>query len=316
MKKYIYAILVAFSCGMQGVTVEPFSFKELHQKLHDFVTKKPQFLKAADGIELAYYSFVPAAPKALVIFYHGAGFYSNALYQSFAQQLVDENIGCYLFDVRGHGNSQGPRGDAPTVTQVWDDITGAIDFVSKQHPGIPLYVGGHSSGGGMILNYSKYHHHQAVKGYLFIAPYLGRNSGAIKEHADPTASFVKSVSVWKFIVNAITGGYFCGHNPAVFFNYPQELLTVDPKIVTSYSVTTMTATSPENPKELFTAIDKPFLLLVGANDEQFIPGKIVEYKKYAPAEIESSSIAQIVPETTHLGCMLNAAPLCVKFIKS
>lgn len=316
IKNLTIFILMVLGFGMQNTSAEPFLFDELNEELHDFVIKKPQFLKASDGVKLAYYSFVPTAPKAVVIFYHGAGFYSSALYQSFAQQLVRENIGCYLFDIRGHGYSEGSRGDAPAVTQVWDDVTRAIDFVNKQHPETALYVGGHSSGAGMILNYSNYNHHQLVKGYVFITPYLGRNSGAIKNHADQTTSFIKSVSVWKFIVNALTGGFFCGHSPAVFFNYPQALLTTDPKIVSSYSVTMTMATSPEDPKALFKALDKSFLLLVASDDEQFVPEKLIEYKKFATNEIQASSVAQIIPKATHLGSMLKSASLCADFVKS
>lgn len=315
MKKvYIFSILFSVICSLQGAIVEPFSLKEL-QILENFPVKQPQNIKASDNKDLAYYSFVPAAPQAIVIFYHGAGFWSGELYQHFVKQLAENhNIGCYLFDIRGHGNSQGARGDAPSIKQVWDDVTTAINFVNKQHLGIPLYLGGHSSGGGLVLNYSNYHHHPLIKGYLFIAPYLGRNSGTLQEHTDPATSFVKSVRVWVFILNGISGGYFFGHTPAVYFNYPEELFKKDPLIVTSYTPIMMAATSPENPQELFTKIDKPFALFAAQNDEQFIAQKIIDYKNYAATDIKNASTATIIPDTKHLDVMLQAAYHCAKFI--
>ena len=314
MKTYVYIALLSLSSMIQGISMEPFSLQEL-QVLGNFPVQKPAFIKASDGIQLAYYSFVPPNPRAMVIFYHGAGFYSSALYQNFAKQLADDyGIGCYLFDIRGHGNSEGKRGDAPSVNQVWDDVTTAIDFVSKQYSGIPLYLGGHSSGGGLVLNYSNYHHHSAVKGYLFVAPYLGRNSGAIKEHVDANSSFVKHVRVWTFMLNRITWGYFFGHTPAVFFNYSEELLKTDNRIVTSYTVTMMAATSPENPKELFKKLDKPFALLAAEKDEQFIASKIIAYKNCAAADLVQDSIAEIILNAKHLDILLSAATYCAQFI--
>lgn len=296
--------------------MEPFSLAEL-QALKNFPIKEHRTLTASDGLSLAYYSFVPENPKATLIFYHGAGFYQGALYQYFAQELANKHgIASYLFDIRGHGNSGGDRGDAPNINQVWDDITQAINLVKKNYPTIPLYLGGHSSGAGMVLNYSKYNQNPDVNGYVFIAPYLGRNSGAIKEHVDARTSFVKNVRVWVFILHALTGGYFFGHTPAVFFNFPDELLKVDSKIVTNYTATMMAATTPENPQELFAQINKPFLIAVAQNDEQFLSDKLLEYKALAPEIIAKKSQTLIIPNTKHLDILLNAANPVAEFILS
>ncbi|MBA3954759.1 alpha/beta fold hydrolase [Candidatus Dependentiae bacterium] len=313
MKKIF--LLLFGTATLLGNPKQPFSLEKL-EFLKDFKIKKPHFIKASDDIQLAYYSYMPQKPRAIVIFYHGAGFYGSSLYQYFANELAQKHtIGCYVFDIRGHGNSQGRRGDAPSMNQVLDDVTTAVEFVAKQHPSISLYLGGHSSGGGMVLNYSNYNHHQAIKGYLLIAPYLGRNSGAIQDHADPAESFAKSVRVWVFILNALSGGYFFSHTPSVFFNYPKELIEKEPKIVTSYTVPMMAATSPENPQELFAKIDKAFLLLAGKNDEQFVASNVVEYKNFSSAAIAQKSTAEIIPAVQHLDILLNAAGYCAKFIQ-
>lgn len=265
---------------------------------------------------MAYYGFVPQSPQAIVIFYHGAGFYGSALYQYFAKQLAEKHkVGCYLFDIRGHGNSDGNRGDAPSVTQVWDDVTTAVAYVKSLYPNTPLYVGGHSSGAGMILNYSNHYNNPAIQGYLLVTPYLGRNAAVFKEHPDPATSFVKSVRAWVFILNGITGGYYFAHTPAVFFNYPKHLLTGDPKIVSSYTPTMTAATSPENPQELFEIINKPFGLFIASDDEQFIAEKVAGYKKYVPADILKQSTVQIIDETKHLDILLSVANHCAAFIQ-
>ncbi len=310
--KYSIGILF-FMCTTQGATV-PFLLQELHI-LKDFPLQKPEFITASDGCKLAYYSYVPENPRSFVVFYHGAGFYSGALYQYFAKQLAEEHsIGCYLFDIRGHGASQGPRGDTPTTKQVFDDVTTAIDFVGGTHPHIPVFLGGHSSGGGLVLTYSAGNNHPLLKGSLLIAPYLGRNSEALKSHANPASSFIKSVRVWVFIVNGITGGYLCNHTPAVFFNYPPHLLQNHPLIVTSYTPAMLAATSPESPRELFGKLTKPIALFAAEHDEQFDAQKLLMYKKCLPEVGVAHSVFAQIPHAHHLDCMLHAARYCASFI--
>src|SRR5690606_28297256 len=170
MYKVIISILLFFQGYIMGV---PFSF-ELPIAVDQLILKKPNYIKSTDGINLAYYNFIPEAPDSILIFYHGGGAWSTRIYQYMAQQLCEHyNIGTYLFDIRGHGNSQGERGDAPSTEQVWQDISTAINFVSQKHKKSTVFLGGHSSGAGLILNYSGWAKHQNVSGYLLIAPLLG-----------------------------------------------------------------------------------------------------------------------------------------------
>lgn len=310
----IVTTFIAIVSTMTTNAAKPFALEKL-EFLKTYAVKSPAYIKASDGCNLAYYAFVPQSPQAMVIFYHGAGFYGSALYQYFAKQLAENhNIGCYLFDIRGHGNSDSNRGDASSITQVWDDITTAVDYVKKRYANVPLYVGGHSSGAGMILNYSNHYDNPAIQGYLLVTPYLGRNAAVFKEHPDPATSFIKSVRSWVFILNGITGGYCFAHTPAVFFNYPKHLLASDPKIVSSYTPTMTAATSPENPQELFRAINKPFGLFIAADDEQFVAEKMADYKKYVPANIFKQSTVQIIEGTKHLDILLSVANQCAQFI--
>lgn len=311
----IATTIIAIVATMTVNAAKPFALEKL-EFLKTFAVKSPAYIKASDGCDLAYYAFVPQSPQAMVIFYHGAGFYGSALYQYFAAQLAEkQNIGCYLFDIRGHGNSQGSRGDASSVKQVWDDVTTAVAHVKSLYPQVPLFVGGHSSGAGMILNYSNHYNNPVIQGYVLVTPYLGRNAAVFKEHTDPATSFVKSVRSWVFILNGITGGYCFAHTPAVFFNYPAHLLARDPKIITSNTPTMTAATSPENPQELFKTINKPFGLFIASDDEQFVAEKIAGYKQYVPADILQQSTVEIIPGAKHLDILLSVADQCAAFIQ-
>ena len=93
------------------------------------------YLTATDGTRLAYYPYVPSNPIATLIFYHGSGANSAAGYLPIGQELRDTyHIATYLVDMRGHGMSGGPRGDAPSPQQVWTDVGTVVQFVHSHYP--------------------------------------------------------------------------------------------------------------------------------------------------------------------------------------
>ena len=284
----------------------PFSF-DFPEQIATQQLKTQKYITASDGTALAYYDFIPENPGRVMIFYHGGGAWSMAPYQYMAQLLLQKyGIGVYLFDIRGHENSQGPRGDAPSSQQLLADITTAIDYVYWTHPKSHIILGGHSSGGGLILNYSEYQQNEHVKGYVFLAPFLGPSSGTFYEHADQSKRFVKRARLFPLVINMITGGFFFSHTPVIFFNYPDKERQKDPLLLQSYTCSMAQATTPYNSKSLFARLNKQFILLIGAEDEQFIPEKTIAYADYAQQQIRKTSYVGIIQGGKHLSIMTDA----------
>lgn len=130
-----------------------FSFTEISkfQKVH---LGEPCYFESTDGVKLAYYQVKANHPIASLVFIHGGGAHSGAGYQHLAYELNEKyKVEVYLLDLRGHGRFEGPRGDSRTYVQVWQDIKAFSDWVKNENSAVPLYVGGHSSGGGAVLNY-------------------------------------------------------------------------------------------------------------------------------------------------------------------
>ncbi|WP_257031398.1 alpha/beta hydrolase [Paenibacillus sp. E222] len=141
------------------------------------ITDHVQYTEANDHIRLAYRTYVPTRLKAMVIFYHGSGANSAAGYQPIGEEMSQNfRIVTYLPDIRGHGLSEGPRGDAPSVQQVYNDVTSIIDAAHRQFPSVPVFLGGHSAGAGLVVNYINSPHPEVVNAYLFISPDFGPNS--------------------------------------------------------------------------------------------------------------------------------------------
>jgi pimeloyl-ACP methyl ester carboxylesterase len=273
----------------------------------------PNFIKSSDGVNIAYYSKAPKSNLAgVLLFIHGGGAHSGAGYQHLANGLsAKHNFQVYLMDLRGHGNSEGPRGDAPSREQVWDELKILIDHIKTIHKDIPIYLGGHSSGCGLILNYLSWKMKSPVDGYIFISPYFGYKSKTEKKNND---SFTK-VRLPLFVMNGITQGLMFGRSPAVFFGYGDELLKNDPLLLKYITCNMSKALTPHDPQGQFKMIDKKFCIFIGENDELFSPEKIIGYKNLASAEIKNISKAEIVKDQNHLSILLVADELIYNFVK-
>lgn len=127
--------------------------------------------------KLHYRKFLPPSgrePKAVVIWMHGISSHSGNAYvchQHLHQQksrplntgLLAEvfpqanNIALYMFDLYGHGYSEGLRWLIP---ESWEtnkkDYIAFCNLVAKEHPTIPLFLGGESYGGNLTLHVAKH----------------------------------------------------------------------------------------------------------------------------------------------------------------
>ena len=90
--------------------------------------------------------------KAVVCIIHGFGEHVGR-YAHVADFLVQNGISCYAIDLPGHGKSSGKRGFIRSL----QDFILAIDYVYEkaldENPDIPVFLYGHSMGGGIVLRY-------------------------------------------------------------------------------------------------------------------------------------------------------------------
>jgi alpha-beta hydrolase superfamily lysophospholipase len=279
-----------------------FSFQELREASNVDVADL-ESLTASDGVTLSYRRYAPASPRAAVLFYHGGGAHSGAGYQYVGNGLQTQfDTVVYTPDIRGHGASGGPRGDAPSPKQVWADMTTFIKHIRAEFPHLPLFLGGHSSGVGVTLNYAGQPDHEPVNGYVFLSPQLGFR--AQTDRPSLTAPFAK-VDASAFVAYAMSGGTSHGHDYAVQFNYPAELLAADPGLVAAITVNMSVALTPSAPRDQFAALDRPFSLWIGSEDELFLPDKVLAFADLAVA-VRADSQASSIPGAKHLSVLVRA----------
>lgn len=278
------------------------SFDEL-QSASAIELPAPETIAASDGINLSYRRYVPAKPRAAMLFYHGGGAHNGAGYQILGNGLQTQfDTAVYMPDIRGHGASGGPRGDTPSPTQVWTDITAFIKHIRSESPGLPLFLGGHSSGAGLALNYASQPNHETVDNYVFLSPQFGFRSNTARPST--TAPFA-TVNITAFIINTISGGLLNGHFHAVRFNYPAALLSSDRGLVASYTVNMANAVSPSAPHKQFANLDRAFGLWIGADDESLLPSRVLAFADLA-VSVRANSEAASIPAAKHLSILLTA----------
>lgn len=292
-------ISMLFSVQGNAQNQQHFSFTEVYEEMvkEDFHYKTKRF-NSIDSVQIAYYEFKAKEPSiANLVFIHGGGANSKLGYLKLAKTLSETyNVTSYLMDLRGHGASAGRRGDAPSVRAVYDDISKLLTIVREKDK--PLYVGGHSSGAGTVLNYSSQEGLEAVDGYFFVSPYLGDDVQTTRKDAVPFFE----VDIPKFIANGQSGGVANLNDYAVFFNYPKEVLKANPTIVTALTVCMANATTPFAATNTFKHISKPFGLFIGENDEIFDARKVLQFDTL-PTHRNSKSISKIIPNEKHLSIL-------------
>lgn len=112
-------------------------------------------VRANDGHELELLVEVPDRPRTVLLFLCALGVEAS-YYAKFAEAMAERGVALAMCDLRGNGTSslRPRRGvDFGYREIVEDDIPAAIATVRERMPLVPLYVGGHSLGGQLVMLY-------------------------------------------------------------------------------------------------------------------------------------------------------------------
>jgi alpha-beta hydrolase superfamily lysophospholipase len=110
-------------------------------------------LTTSDGLNLHLKNWPLAQAKGQVLIVHGMGEHSGR-YQHVADFYQQHGFGVWAYDQRGHGRSEGPKGHAPSLDALLDDLDLVIKQVKSNALDLPLVLRGHSMGGNVVLNYA------------------------------------------------------------------------------------------------------------------------------------------------------------------
>ncbi len=123
---------------------------------HSILT--PYRVEAADKTCLQAFEWQPPAPPArgAVVIIHGVRDHASR-YSALAEAFAAQGLAVYAQDHRGHGHSGGPRQRFDSIEELVNDVSLAVAEAKKRHPGVPIFLYGHSMGGLVATHYALAH---------------------------------------------------------------------------------------------------------------------------------------------------------------
>lgn len=109
------------------------------------------------GLDLHFAEEPPdGEPKASIVVVHGYGEHLG-WYADFLHTLTENGYAAYAFDQRGHGRSEGVRGDVVRFRDFVKDISTFIDYVRDRSSAGKVFLVAHSTGAAAGLIYAAEH---------------------------------------------------------------------------------------------------------------------------------------------------------------
>jgi acylglycerol lipase len=109
-------------------------------------------------------------PSGVIVLVHGIGEHIGRYYH-WADRFKNENFAFAGLDFPGHGRSDGKRGRIKNGPELHEAIDIALKTASRTYPGVPLFIYGHSLGGGLVLEYLL-KNKPPVRGAVVTSPWL------------------------------------------------------------------------------------------------------------------------------------------------
>ena len=116
-------------------------------------------------------AWTPEEPVGVVVLVHGLHEHGGR-YRSVAERLAAAGYAGYVVDHPGHGRSPGTRGNIGRMAATVDGVHALVRLAGERHPGLPLFVYGHSLGGLIALQYLTGEPDSRIRGAVISAPAL------------------------------------------------------------------------------------------------------------------------------------------------
>lgn len=215
------------------------------------------------------------APKATIALVHGYTEHSSR-YQYFADQCAQASISVEAFDLRGHGQSGGPRGFVQSFQDYVQDLTYFLKRVQERNADQPLFLLGHSLG-GTIATYWSLQEASELNGLIL--------SGAALTVGDsisrPMQYVAKALSHWlpNLPTVPVGEGSVIMRDPSSIANYNQDPLVYRRRVPASTGAQVLRAVENIPMERVFT----PLLILHGTADRVTNPKGSKELHRRARA---------------------------------
>ena len=216
------------------------------------------------------------SPRAAILMIHGLGEHAGR-YNVWADRFNTAGIVFRAFDLPGHGLSGGKRGVMPEFSKVFSIIGSLLDGLKSDFPGLPVFLYGHSLGGGLLLN-MLINSTPDVTGAIVTSPWI-----RLTETPPPFKVWLAGIS--RKIIPGMTQQsglktLYLSHDPDVVAAYKNDPLVHS--LISAGLFASMTDAAEETLRRA-SEIRIPLLLTHGRDDMITSPSGTVEVAGSAPA---------------------------------
>ncbi len=125
-------------------------------------------IKTTDNLNLFTNNYLIESPKANILIVHGL--HEHCLrYAHVAEALNKIGLNVFTFDLRGHGQSEGPKVNIKSVDEYREDVEIVYQSIPKD---IPFFILGHSMGGLIVTDFLLFNERNNVNGVILSGPAL------------------------------------------------------------------------------------------------------------------------------------------------
>ncbi len=231
-------------------------------------------LVSPDGLKLFYRRWDAPQPRAICLLVHGLAEHSGR-YVTLAETLANRRFSVWALDHRGHGRSEGRRGDCRSLQEFVQDLR---QFSLQAHaavPSLPLILIGHSLGGLIVFSFAATYPDE-VRAVAASSPSLRLT------HETPPLKVALVTGVARIAPTASFGN---GVNPRLLCRDPQvvEAYVKDPlvhHVITARCALALRHAMQQS-MQLATQLKIPCLLMQAGADEVCDPEAAAEFSKRA-----------------------------------
>jgi len=263
--------------------------------------KPHHLIQASDGKVLFLRKWAPSVPsKTAIIIFHGITAYSGP-YDSLGRPIAEAGYSVFGLDLRGHGLSDGARGDCPSKTRLVNDLCETIAFVLKQGFEGIILIG--SSLGNLVAFEVLDNCSEQVAGLILLS--LGRTAKPDAYPKMSTGEKLKTVGKILFansrpVIEYKREGMIRPDDPLFNFKYTPRFLRI------------LNAQRFMNKYQFPEQFDFPVLVGIGDDDEIFSVETARAFFDEVPSENKEF---QIIPKAKHAETHDLCSPQVIDWLK-
>lgn len=252
-----------------------------------------QSVSMRDGYDLKVRTYGGADDVPLLVLVHGSGW--HGLQFDNLGRTLQGKADVIVPDLGGHGTAPGRRGDIDYIGQYEDDLADLIKAVAK--PDQKVILGGHSSGGGLVIRFAGGANRDLIDGAVLLAPFLKHNAPTTRPNSGGWAHVLTRRIIGLSILNTfrITA---LNYLPIIQLDMPKAVLEgpLGDTATVAYSYRLNQSFAPRSKYLEDVAALPPFVLLAGGADEAFFA------EKYAPTmgPVTDKGRYELMSGATHL----------------